>query len=192
MGVVKNNFAYLKDKELQMGFLNIYNSIEKELIAGVPRPEIFKKLSDKKPADTAKFAYMLASIPYPERRRKYLKLNAILFLLLLALPCFIVMAEWPIDFKQSTLFITIQTLVPFLFSYFVYHFHGGIYRLLAAWCLIDFIESLLLLEFTTGFGLAKLTLLLVIIVISFFLGKKMFPNLRFLGPRRDAEGRYLL
>jgi hypothetical protein len=175
-----------------MGLLNIYNRIEKELEAGVNRSEILEKLSQENRSDTAKYAYMLASIPYPERRRKYLKINAILFLSLLVLPCLVVMAEWPIDIQKSTLFITIKVVVPLVLSYFVYHFHGGVYRLLGAWCLIDLLESLMLLEFTTGFELAKVTLLILIIGISFYVGKKAFPNLRFLGPKQDPEGRYLL
>ena len=175
-----------------MGLLNIYNRIEKELQAGGSRPDTFGKLSKESPAETAKYAYLLASIPYPERRRRYLKINAILFLLLLALPCLIFMSAWPIDLHQSTLFLTIKVLVPLLFSYFVYHFHGGVYRLLGAWCAIDLLESLMLLEFTTGYELGKVGLLLLIIVISIFLGRKVFPNLKFIGPRQDVDGRYLL
>lgn len=175
-----------------MGLLNINNRIEKDLAAGHHRPDIFEKLSAESPANTAKYAYLLASIPYPERRRAFLKINAILFLLLLVLPCFTLMAAWPIDLKQSTLFLTIKVLVPFLFSYFVYHFHGGIYRFLGAWLIIDLLESLMLLEFTTGYELAKITLLVLSIGISFFLAKKVFPNLKFLGPRQDSDGRYLV
>ncbi|BHH85960.1 hypothetical protein [Desulforhopalus sp. 52FAK] len=175
-----------------MGLINIHNRIEKALQAGRSRPDIFKELSEKRPADTAKFAYLLASIPYPEQRRKFLKINAILFLLLLILPCLILMAAWPIDLQQSTLFLTIKIVVPFLLSYFVYHFHGGVYRLLPVWCGIDLLESLLLLEFTTGYELAKIALLVLIIGVSLYLAKKVFPNLKFMGPRQDEAGRYLL
>ena len=174
-----------------MSLFNIYKRIEKELLLGVSRAEIFEKYSAKTPPDTPKFAYMLASIPYPELRQKYLKLNACLFLLLLCLPVLTVMAEWPIDFRESTLFIAIKTLVPLLLAYFVFHFHGGIYRLLGLWCLIDLLESLLLLNFTSEAGLAKAVLLFLIVVISFFLSRKVFSNLKFLGPRQDSQGRYL-
>jgi len=175
-----------------MGLLNIYNRIDKELQSGRSRPDIFKKMSAENPADAAKYAYLLASIPYPERRRSFLKINAVLFMLLLALPCLILMAAWPVDLQQSTLFLAIKLLVPLLFSYFVYHFHGGVYRLLGAWCVIDLLESLMLLEFTTGYELAKVTLLALIITLSFFLARKVFPNLKFIGPKQDSEGRYLL
>lgn len=175
-----------------MGLFTVYKCIEKELEQGMSRAEVFKNYSSKTPADTPKFAYMLASIPYPEMRQKYLKLNACLFLLLVSLPVLTVMAEWPIDFRESTLFIAIKSLVPLCLAYFVFHFHGGIYRLLGLWCLIDLSESLLLFNFTTGVGLAKTVLLFLIVVISFFLSYKVFLNLKILGPKRDSKGRYLL
>lgn len=175
-----------------MGLFTIYKCIEKELDQGVLRSEVFEKYSAKTPADTPKFAYMLASIPYPELRQKYLKLNAFLFLLLLCLPVFTVMVEWPIDFRESTLFIAIKTFVPLLLAYFVFHFHGGIYRILGLWCLIDLFESILLQSFTTGAGFAKVLLLSLIVLICFILSKRVFPNLKILGPRQDSQGRYLL
>lgn len=175
-----------------MGLLRILNTIEKELDAGQSRPDILKKYSEKSPGDTAKYAYMIASIPYPERRQKYVKWNAILFLLLLALPTVILLTEWPVDFTESTLFLAIRLVVPCLFAYFVFQFHGGVYRILGAWCLIDLFESLILLEFTTPFELAKLALLVLIVTLSFYLGHNVFSHLKFLGPRQDENGRYLL
>jgi hypothetical protein len=175
-----------------MGLFTIYKCIEKELERGVSRTEVFDKYSAKTPTDTPKVAYMLASIPYQELRQKYLKLNAFLFLLLLSLPFLNVAAEWPIDFREPTLFIAIKTLVPLILSYFVFHFHGGIYRILGLWCLIDLLESLLLLSFTTGAGFAKVVLLFLIVAICLIFSKKVFPNLKALGPRQDRQGRYLL
>lgn len=175
-----------------MGLLNIVHTIEKELDAGQSRTDVFKKYTEQNPGESAKYAYIIASIPYPELRKKYVKFNAILFLLLLVLPCVILLSEWPIDFTESTLFLAIGLVVPCLFAYFVFQFHGGVYRLLGAWCLIDLLESLLLLEFTTPFELVKLTLLLLIVTLSFFLAHKVFSHLKFLGPRQDETGRYLL
>jgi len=113
-------------------------------------------------------------------------------LLLIGLAGLSIAAEWPVDFQQSTLFIAIKFIVPLVFSYFVFHFHGGIYRLVGFWCLIDLAESLLLLGFTTGAGLAKIVVLTAIVVFSFFIAARVFPNLRLLGPRQNPEGRYLL
>ncbi len=175
-----------------MELLAINNKILGQLVLGRSREEIFRDLSNKAPQDSAKFAYCLASIPHPGLRQKYLKHNALLFVLLLILAGLSLAAEWPIDFHQSTLFIVIKILVPLVFSYFVYHFHGGMYRLLGIWCLIDLTESLLLLNFTTGAGLAKVIVLTNIVGLTFFLASKVFPNLRTIGPKQDGQGRYLL
>lgn len=174
-----------------MGLLNLYNRIQHELLQGISRSEIFDKYSAGAPAKTVQIAYVLASIPTAGLRQKYLRLNALLFLLLLCLPVFTVLAEWPIDFSQSTLFIAIKTLVPLLLAYFVFQFHGGIYRVLGIWCTIDLLESILLQSFTTGAGLARVVLLFAIVLISFFLAKKVFPHLKILGPKQDENGRYL-
>lgn len=175
-----------------MGLLNNYKGIQEELDQGESRVDIFNKFSAKTPADAPKFAYMLASIPYPQARRKYIVVNAILFLMLLALPVFTVMAAWPIDVKESTLFLSISLLVPLIFSYFVFHFHGGIYRLLGLWCTIDLLESILVSGFATPAGLGRTALLFCIVILSFVIARKVFPHLRFLGPRIDDQGNYML
>ena len=175
-----------------MGLLAINTKIQSELTQGKSREEIFQTLSSKTPTDAAKFAYCLASIPHSGLRHKYLKHNAILFILLLLLAVLSLASEWPIDFQQPTLFIVIKILVPIVFSYFVYQFHGGVYRLLGIWCLLDLTESLLLLNFTTGAGLSKVVVLTFTVCLSFFIAKKVFPNLKTLGPKQDEQGRYIL
>jgi hypothetical protein len=175
-----------------MGLLGINNKILDQLSLGWSRDKIFKDLSNKAPQDSAKFAYCLASIPHPGLRQRYLKHNAFLFILLLPLAGLSLASEWPIDFRQSTIFIAIKILVPIVFSYFVYHFHGGVYRLLGIWCLIDLAESLLLLDFISGAKLAKVIVLIITVCLTFFLAKKVFPNLRIIGPKQDEQGRYLL
>ncbi|MCP4337518.1 MAG: hypothetical protein GY799_01210 [Desulfobulbaceae bacterium] len=175
-----------------MGLLAINNKIQSELTHGKSREEIFQTLSDETPTDSTKFAYCLASIPHSGLRHRYLKHNAILFILLLLLACFSLASEWPINFQQPTLFIVIKILVPIVFSYFVYQFHGGVYRLLGMWCVIDLTESLLLLNFTTGAGLAKVVVLIMTVCLTFFIAKKVFPNLKTLGPKQDEQGRYIL
>ena len=175
-----------------MGLLAINKKIEKDLALGRSREEIFKELSRKSPSESAKFAYCLASIPHSGLRHKYLKHNGVLFLLLLALAGLSLASEWPIDFRQPTLFLVIKIFVPVVFSYFVFRFHGGVYRLLGIWCLIDLTESLFLLNFTTGASLSKVVFLVITIGLAFFLARKVFPNLGILGPQQDTHGRYIL
>jgi hypothetical protein len=175
-----------------MGLLELNSNIQKQLEGGKSREGIFQELSRESPANAPKLAYSLACIPYEGLRSEYLKHNALLFIFLLTLAGLSLAAEWPIDFQQSTIFIVIKILIPLVFSYFVYHFHGGVYRLLGIWCVIDLSESLLLLNFTTGAGLSKVAVLIAVIFLSFYIATKVFPNLGILGPKKDSQGRYLL
>jgi hypothetical protein len=175
-----------------MGLLEINSNIQKQLESGKSREKIFQELTRDSPANAPKLAYSLASIPYESLRSKYLKHNALLFIFLVMLAGLSLAAEWPIDFQQSTIFIVIKILIPLVFSYFVYHFHGGVYRLLGIWCIIDLFESLLLLDFTTGVGLSKMAVLIALIFLAFYIAVKVFPNLGILGPNKDSQGRYLV
>lgn len=175
-----------------MGIFGIHKRIQKELDQGRTREEIFYELSTEKPTETVKFAYCLASIPHSPLRAKFLKTNGVLFLLLILIAGLSVATEWPINLQQSTLFIAIQFFIPLIFAYFVFHFHGGIYRLIALWFTVDFFESLLLVRFTTAVDLFSMFVVAVIVVVSLVISKKVFPNLRIFGPAQDSDGRYIL
>lgn len=179
-------------EEEDLGLLGIINTIQSELAFGKTREEIFSNLSNKTPANSGKFAYCLASIPRRLLRTKYLKQNGTLFIFLLLLAGLSLASELPLDPQQSTLFIAIKVSVPLIFAYFVYQFHGGVYRLLGIWCIIDLVESLVLLRFTTAMDLSRVVVLGSIIIITFYIARKVFPNLRILGPKQDSQGRYLL
>lgn len=175
-----------------MGFLKLSTLIQGELAGGKSREDIFQELSDKSPKDVAKFAYCIASIPRTSLRAKYLKINGVLFILLLLLALLSLVSEFPIDTQQSTLFIAISIGVPLVFSYFIYHFYGAVYRLLGIWCLIDLVESLVLLQFTTAIDLAKLFVLAATTILTFLIAARVFPNMKIFGPKLGPDGNYLL
>lgn len=175
-----------------MGFLKLSGLIQSELADGKSREDVFQELSGKAPKDVAKFAYCIASIPRASLREKYIKINGILFILLLLLAILSLVSEFPIDMQQSTIFIAISVGVPLVFSYFIYHFYGAVYRLLGIWCLIDLVESLLLLQFTTAIDLARLFVLTATTILTFLIAAKVFPNMKIFGPKLDSEGNYLL
>ncbi len=175
-----------------MGLLDLRNEIMADLDTGMGREEAFHRRVSAHPQDASKIAFAIASVPKEEMRARYLRLNSVLFLILVGVSIMGFLQELPIDFQQSTIFIFLRIGLPLVFSYFVYHFHGGIYRLLGFWCLFDLLEWFLLAKFVTLFGLIKLILLVLAIVLSFFIAFKVFPNLRLLGPKTDAHGRYLL
>lgn len=175
-----------------MGLLDISNEISAELETGLSREEIFKKHIQSNPAGATKYAYCIASIPTPTLRKQYLTINALLSLLLVVYAVLTVLAELPINFNEPTIFILMKTLVPLIFTYFTFRFHGGIYRLLGLWCLYDLFESILLTEISTITVALKLLILFFITVLTFYIARNVFPNLKILGPKRDSNGNYFL
>lgn len=175
-----------------MGLLDISNTITAELESGLSREKIFKKHSKPIPAEAAKLAYCIASIPTSALRKKYLVLNSILTILLVCYAVLTVVAALPINLHEPTIFLVIQTLLPLIFAYFTFRFHGGVYRLIGLWCLYDLLEGLLLTGAPTLVAATKLLVLFFIIVLAFLIARKVFYNLRMLGPKRDSNGAYLL
>ncbi len=175
-----------------MGLLDITNTITAKLESGLNREEIFARYVQAAPEQAAKYAYCIASIPTAALRQKYLKLNSLLLVLLVAYAALTVLAALPIDLTKPTIFLLLRTLVPIIFAYFVFHFHGGVYRLVTLWCLFDLTEDLLLTGAPTFTAALKLLTLFFIIIISWFISRKVFPNLKIFGPKQDDNGRYLL
>ncbi len=175
-----------------MGFLQVTNGIIAELEAGASREEIFSRLSNKNPEEATKYAYCIASVPTSTLRKKYLTLNGLLAILFIAYSILIVLAELPIDLNKPTIFILIKSLLPLVFSYFTFHFHGGAYRLMGLWCVYDLLENLLLTGVPSTVAAIKILVLFVCIVLSFFIARKVFPQLGVLGPKKDPAGNYIL
>ena len=175
-----------------MGLLNISNEIMAEMESGSSREEIFKKHVESNPSGAAKYAYCIASIPTAVLRKQYLTINALLMVLLVLYAAITVFAELPIDMNKPTIFILITTLLPLIFSYFVFRFHGGIYRLIGLWCLYDLLESILLNGVSTIADAIRTLIVFFVIVLTFYIARKVFPNLKVLGPKRDSSGNYYL
>jgi hypothetical protein len=175
-----------------MGLLDLSNKITAELESGLSRENIFKKYAKADPGKALKYAYCIASIPKPELRKQYLIINALLSVLLVAYAALTVMAELPINPQDPTLFIVLKTLIPLVFAYFTFRFHGGAYRLIGMWCVYDMIESLMLTGVSNIASALKLLVLFFVIVFAFLIARKVFSNLKVLGPRMDHNGNYLL
>jgi len=175
-----------------MGLLNISNKIIAEMENGSSREEIFQKYIESNPSGVAKYAYCIASIPTALLRKQYLIINGLLTILLVLYSVITVLAELPIDLNKPTIFILIKVLLPLIFSYFVFRFHGGIYRLIGLWCLYDLLESILLNGVVTITDAIRILILFFVIILSFYIARKVFPNLKVLGPKRDSNGNFFL
>ncbi len=175
-----------------MGLLTISNEIIAEMEGGLNREEIFQKHVESNPSGAAKYAYCIASIPTSVLRKQYMIINGLLTILLVLYAVITVLAELPINMDEPTLFILIKTLLPLVFSYFVFRFHGGIYRLAGLWCSYDLLESILLSGVATITDVIRLFVLFFVIVLTFTIARKVFPHLKVLGPKRDSNGNYFL
>lgn len=175
-----------------MGIRNITERVLEQLEQGRSRQEIYEELAGAAPAEAGKIAYCIATVPDTETRRKYLKHNGALFLLLIAYGVLTFLAGLPIEPGEPTIFLALTSLIPMVIAYFVFRFHGGVYRIAGIWFLIDLLETILLRGAPDGIGAARLLVLFFVVVLSFGIGRKGFPNLGILGPKKNDSGDYML
>ena len=175
-----------------MGLLNINNTIQKKLADGESRTDIFHELSQSSPSESGKFAYCINSIPTEELRKKYLVVNALLIIGLVGYSVLTLLSEFPINPNEPTLFIVIKILVPLIFSYFVFHFHGGLYRVIGLWCILDLLEASALSGFGNLLDLSRIMMLFTCVFFSWLIAMKVFAHLTFLGPKKDRSGNYII
>lgn len=175
-----------------MRMLDISNTVLAELENGQSRKHILQHLVTSSPKDVAKIAYCIASTPRSNLRQKYLKHNAILCVLLVLYSVLTVLTAMPIDLSQPTIFLLITTVLPLIFSYFIFRFHGGTYRLIGCWYLLDLLETILLTGVPDGLAALKLMSLFFVITLSFYIARKVFSHLQLIGPKKDTDGNYLL
>jgi hypothetical protein len=178
-------------KDTRMGIRDISEKVMAALEQGRSRADIFKSLVASMPSETGKIAYCIASVPQAEMRKKYLFFNALLCVLLVVYSLLNAMSELPVEPGEPTLFIALTSLIPLVFSYFVFRFHGGVYRIAGIWFLIDLIEKILLTGAPDGLAALILLVLFAIATLSFLIARKVFPHLAILGPKKDSDGNYL-
>lgn len=175
-----------------MGIRDISDRVLAELERGCSRKEIFSMLAASSPDASGKIAYCIATVPDTGLRKKYLRYNAVLCLLLVIYSVLAAITGLPIKQGEPTIFLLITVVVPIVFAYFIFRFHGGVYRLAGIWFLVDLLESVLLSGTPDGLSVIKLLVLIFVVVLSFLIGIRVFPNLGILGPKKDESGNYKL
>lgn len=159
---------------------------------GLSRQDVFSQLSSENPGNAGKIAWCIASIPTKEAREKFIRYNALLFLLLLVYAGLNLWSGLPVKPDEPTLFLFMTVAIPLVFAYFIFRFHGGVYRLAWIWFLIDLGETVLLTGAPEPIDAFKLIVLFLIMVLSLLLARKVFPNIGVLGPKKDPSGNFLL
>ncbi|WP_136807497.1 hypothetical protein [Desulfosediminicola flagellatus] len=175
-----------------MGLAALTKKIERLSQTGLTRHEILAKLAADSPADTVKIAYAISAIPTPEKRSKYLRLNAVFIVLLLACAVLTLLSAFPIDMTKPTLFLAIKVIAPLVGCYFAFNFHGGVYRILALWFTFDLLEAIALFNAANLASVLRVPALMLAVALALLIALKVFPQLRVVGPKADGKGGFLL
>lgn len=175
-----------------MGLAALTKEIEGLFQAGLTRHETLAKLAAESPSEVVKIAYAISAIPTPEKRSKYLRLNAVFTLLLVICSVLTLLSAFPIDMTKPTLFLAIKVIAPLVGCYFTFNFHGGVYRILALWFTFDLLEALALFNAANLASVLRIPALMLAILLALFIGLKVFPQLRIIGPKPDGKGSFML
>ncbi len=175
-----------------MGLMDNKSRIFNELAEGRTRDEIFSEFSEESPDQSGKIAYAIASIPSQNLRKKYLLFNHFLFSLLICYAFLSFTAAYPIKGSMEMFILILKICIPSFFSYYIFHFHGGLYRFLGLWCIIEIIEVVFKEQVHTLFSYSKMAVLGLILLVTIVICLKVFPHFGFLSPRQDSEGNYRL
>ncbi len=175
-----------------MGVFALRKEIEAQLKKGKSRLDVFQSLVKRDENKAGKFAYAIATIPKTPIPEKCMMANTLLLIFLVCSSVLSIISALPIDMSSPTIFIVIQFVVPLICLYFCFHYHGAIYRVAVLWFLVDFIEALLQFKQDSIIESIRILVLFFIIVLSMYMARKLFPNLRLLGPKKDAGGHFLL
>lgn len=175
-----------------MGVSALREEIEKKLAGGMSRPELFRQLVQRDSLKADKFAFAIATYPAKPIAENVLIANTLLLFMLLCLPVLTLLDAMPVDLKGPTIFLVLQLVVPLICLYFAFHYHGMIYRICGVWFMVDLIEGLFRFSQDSLVESLRLLCLFFIVVLAAYVARKLFPHLRLVGLRKDAEGNYLL
>lgn len=175
-----------------MGMLALRKKIDAKLQQGTARQTVFQELAGEDSSQAMKYAFAIATIPKKPIAEKFLMANTVLLFALLCLPVLTFISALPIDLSSPTIFLVIQLVVPLVCLYFVFEYHGAIYRIAGLWFLVDFTEAILKFQQDSLVESFRILCLFVIVTLSFYMARKLFPHLKVLGIRKGVDGNYQL
>jgi hypothetical protein len=169
-------------------------TIQDRILENIPRQEILNELSEQY-YDKNTISALIASTIDPQTKEKYQLLNN----LLLGLLALTIIAKILIGIvflsSLSPLLIPVAFVLPIItiwFAFEVSKFKGYIYNILGMLAIAGIFNTISNMRESGIYGLIDVVIVLAICVLSFYLGKKMFPNYGFFGPKKDTEGNFLL
>ena len=172
----------------------IYREIEVQINQGRSKQEVFESFRKIVNHDDT-LAKMVGSLPDKKLSIKYGKLNYILFLILLFTALIKVLLAIPLVLSIAISAIPLLLVIPLLNLYFavkVYKKRGYIYGCLGFIAISGIFQAIGNIKSMNIMTIINVLLMGIISALSFYLGKKMFPNYNFFGPKKNANGIYQL
>lgn len=173
---------------------DVLTFVQNELEAGKTKSEIFEELSARY-FDSKTLAQYVAGVPDPDLKQRYKSANTLLFVLLILAGIFKVMSVVAMiaETTRSPFVFLLSALVPLVNIWLaieVKNRRGYIYWVIIALAFISMMRSLEGVLTHGAWVLVDITLLVAIAGLSWYVGTKMFPKLRFGQPVKDAQGAY--
>jgi len=173
------------------------SSLQKEAMAdvraGKPRPDVYAAYRDR--VSPAKhLAFSIASVADADRMEKGVKLNNILFYLLLfaaASKALMALAMFGTSFVGGLVMLVLGLFVPIAFAVAVRKFDGQIYPFLMLLAGIGAVRALLMMTEQGAWMLLDAGLLAAIALLAFRVQRIVFPNINWFSVRKDPQGDYV-
>ena len=188
---------FKKTKSMTKKSLNkkeAFKTIQNRIQENIPRQEILNELSEQY-YDKNTISALIASTIDPQTKEKYKLLNNFLLGLLALTIIAKILIGIALLSSLSPFLIPIAFLLPIITIWFaleVSKFKGYIYNILGILAIASIFNTIGKLEESGIYGIIDVVIVVAICGLSFYLGKMMFPNYGFLGPKKDTEGNILL
>jgi len=161
-----------------------------DVIAGKDRRTVFETYKAYVPRPL-QLATVIASVPNPERKRRYFALNIFLLILLIlagAFKFFYLVSLFTGNSVVTAYAVALLGLVvPILCAIGVAKFDGQFYIILPIFCVAGLLQVVTHYQGLLS-ALLDVSFILLIMVLSILIKAKVFPNLGLGGVKKDASG----
>jgi hypothetical protein len=183
----------MMDKKKHISKKETLQLITERIEKGESKNEIYNVLSSEY-YDSELIAKLTAIFPDKELKEQFIGINKVLFYLLIVTAILKVLSVFPLLIEKPAIGFFVMLIVPILNIWFaseVKKTRGHIYRILGLLAIAGIFNSLGQIQEIGIWVLFDIILLAIISGISFYIGKKMFPNYGFSGPKKDSSGNWM-
>jgi carbon starvation protein CstA len=177
-----------------------FKLIQQAIAQGESKQQVYERFSSEY-GDDRTIARLVAQFPDRALKEKYHNLNKILFIMLIVTAVLKVLAvfimfENPLAIGIGVLIVPALNII---LAIEVRKVRASVYKVIGFLAIVAIVKSLQVIFGDTRVADAMLfgsllenMFLVAIACLSFYLGKKMFPNYGFFTPKKDESGKWLL